>query len=71
MRYYGFKPYVSVAKRRAQAERKMNKLRKKGMEIFPIEIEKRKITHTVWGNAWCDHIESFSDYENRLPRGRT
>ncbi len=24
-----------------------------------------------WGNAWNTHIESFNDYENRLPRGRT
>jgi uncharacterized Zn finger protein/DNA-binding XRE family transcriptional regulator len=23
------------------------------------------------GQAWCDHLESFSDYDNRLPRGRT
>jgi uncharacterized Zn finger protein len=49
----------------------MNKLRKKGMTIEPISIEGRKITRTFWGNAWCQHIESFSDYENRLPRGRT
>ena len=71
MSYYGFKPYVSVAKRRAKALREMKKLKKKGLNVCPIEIEKRKITHTFWGNAWCDHIESFSDYDNRLPRGRT
>lgn len=70
MSYYRFKPYVPVAKQRANALRKMKKLRKKGMEILPIEIEKQKITKTFWGNAWCKHIESFSDYENRLPRGR-
>jgi len=57
--------------RRASALRKMQQLKKKGIDICPIEIETRKITQTVWGNAWCDHIESFSDYENRLPRGRT
>ena len=71
MSYYRFPRYVSVAERRAKAKRKMDKLRKKGMDIRPVEIEKRKITCTFWGNAWCDHIESFSDYENRLPRGRT
>jgi len=68
---YGWRPYVPVAKRREQAMRKMNKLKKKGMDIQPIQIEKRKIAHTFWGKAWCDHIESFSDYDNRLPRGRT
>ena len=71
MGWYSYKPYVSVATRRAQALKKMEKLRKKGMDIKPVEIEGRKIAKTFWGQAWCDHLESFSDYENRLPRGRT
>ncbi|MBL0714160.1 MAG: SWIM zinc finger family protein, partial [Desulfosarcina sp.] len=49
----------------------MEKLRKKGLGVKPVEIEGRKIAQTFWGEAWCDHLESFSDYENRLPRGRT
>ncbi len=69
--YYGWSPYVSVSERRARARRKMEKLRKKGMDIKPVEIEGRKIARTFWGKAWCNHLESFSDYENRLPRGRT
>ena len=68
---FGWRPYVSVAKRRARAQQKINKLRKKRADIHPIEIEGRRITQTFWGNAWCKHIESFSDYDNRLPRGRT
>ena len=28
-------------------------------------------TATFWGKAWCDNLESYSDYANRLPRGRT
>lgn len=71
MGYFGYKPYIPVAVRREKALRQMDKLRKKGMKIYPIEIEKHKITKTFWGSAWCNHIESFSDYENRLPRGRT
>lgn len=73
MGYYGFewRPYVSVRQRRAQAQVKMNSLRKKGVDIQPVEIEGRKIAKTFWGEAWCDHLESFSDYANRLPRGRT
>jgi uncharacterized Zn finger protein len=69
--YGGFRPYVPVAVRRARALKKMEKLRKKGLDIKPVQIEGRKITHTFWGQAWCDHLESFSDYDNRLPRGRT
>lgn len=68
---FGWKPYVSVAKRRAQAAGKMNTLKKKGLDIQPIEIAGRKIVRTFWGQSWCSHLEAFSDYANRLPRGRT
>ena len=71
MSYDGWSPYVPVAQRRAKAAKEINKLRKKGMEIEPIEVEGRKIARTFWGEAWCSHLEKFSDYENRLPRGRT
>lgn len=69
--YYDWKPYVPVAERRAKAARKLAKLKKGGLKIEQVEIEGRKIATTFWGKAWCDHIESFSDYDNRLPRGRT
>ena len=64
-------PYVPVAKRRARAARELDKLRKEGTKIEPIEVQGRKIVRTYWGEAWCNHLEKFSDYENRLPRGRT
>jgi len=64
-------PYVSVAQRRVNALREMGKLRKKGKNIQPIQIEGRTIARSFWGKGWCDHLESFSDFENRLPRGRT
>jgi uncharacterized Zn finger protein len=34
-------------------------------------LDGRKIASTFWGKAWCDNLEAYSDYENRLPRGRT
>jgi len=71
MSWYGYKPYVSVASRRAQAKQSMQQLKKKGEKIQPIEINGRTIAHTFWGKAWCNHLEKFSDYANRLPRGRT
>lgn len=61
--------YVPVAERRARARRKMDKLRK-GRHIQPIDIEGRTIARSFWGKGWCDHLESFSDFANRLPRGR-
>jgi uncharacterized Zn finger protein len=69
--HYGFRPYVSVAERRCKAAREMAKLAKKGKTIRPVQIEGRTIASTFWGKAWCDNLESYMDYENRLPRGRT
>src|SRR5215471_5317441 len=63
--------YVPVAERRATARREMDKLRKKGKDIQPVTIDGRTIARSFWGKGWCDHLESFSDYANRLPRGRT
>jgi uncharacterized Zn finger protein len=69
--WYSFRPYVPVAKRRAQAAREVEKRRKQGQTIAPVVIEGRTIAHTFWGQAWCANLESYSDFENRLPRGRT
>jgi len=67
----GWAPYVPVAARRRKAEREIEKLRKKGAVLSPVNIEGRQIARTFWGKAWCDNLESYRDYENRLPRGRT
>ncbi len=69
--YSEWKPYVSVGQRLAEARKAMDKRRKKGELIEPVEIKGLKIAKTFWGKGWCDHLESFSDYDNRLPRGRT
>ena len=67
----GWAPYVPVAERRKKAEREMAKLRKKGHPVAPVRVEGRTLATTFWGKAWCDNLESYRDYENRLPRGRT
>src|SRR3989440_12176839 len=69
--WFQYRPYVPVAKRRAQAAREVEKRRKKGQAVSPVVIDGRTIAHTFWGKAWCDNLEAYSDYENRLPRGRT
>ena len=71
MAWMRWAPYVSVAQRRVNALREMSGLRKRGKGIQPIRIEGRTIANSFWGKGWCDHLESFSDFENRLPRGRT
>ncbi|MSU48352.1 MAG: hypothetical protein EXS37_04540 [Opitutus sp.] len=69
--YGNFAPYVSVAQRRAKAAKHAQTLAKKGQALAPVKIEGRTIARTFWGQAWCGHLESFSDFANRLPRGRT
>ncbi len=69
--YRNWKPYVPVARRRSQASRYAAQLAKNGRELRPIELTGRTIAHTFWGKAWCENLENYSDYDNRLPRGRT
>ena len=71
MGLYGWRPYVSVAQRRRKAASEMAKLQKKGHPVSPVVVEGRTIVKTFWGKAWCDNLERYSDFENRLPRGRT
>jgi uncharacterized Zn finger protein len=70
--YFGWRPYVPVAERRAKAARALAKLAKKtGQAASPVVLDGRRIAGTFWGKAWCDNLEAYSDFANRLPRGRT
>jgi uncharacterized Zn finger protein len=69
--YMQWAPYVPVAERRRKAAAEMAKLATKGHKVSPVRIEGRQITTTAWGTAWCANLEHYSDYANRLPRGRT
>ncbi len=44
---------------------------KKGTPLAPVTLEGKTIARTFWGKAWCDNLERYSDFSNRLPRGRT
>ena len=69
--YGGYPPYVPVAVRREKALREIKKIEQSGRKLSPVEISGRVIAKTFWGKAWCEHLESFSDFSNRLPRGKT
>lgn len=70
MGYWGWKPYAPVAKRRARANRAVLKAKKAGQVFSPVVISGRAIATTFWGKAWCDNLQAYSDFANRLPRGR-
>ena len=69
--YGDWPPYVSVAERRNKTNIKIASLRKKGEKINPIQLEGHSIANTFWGKSWCQNLESYSDFKNRLPRGRS
>ena len=69
--YFSWRPYVSVAEKRRRSELKLRKLKKTGQSVAPVRIEGRTIATSFWGQSWCANLERYSDYENRLPRGRS
>src|SRR6516165_10045002 len=71
MSWYEWRPYVPVATRRRQAEQELKRRKKKGQSVAPVIIDGRTIAKSLWGKSWCTNLERYSDYENRLPRGRT
>src|SRR5436190_381927 len=64
---FDWAPYVSIGERRQQAEQAAEKLRANS----PVIISGSRIANTFWGKSWCENLERYSDYANRLPRGRT
>jgi len=64
---YDWGPYIPVGERRRQAEQEAAKLKK----ATPVVIHGSQIARTFWGKSWCKNLERYSDYRNRLPRGRS
>jgi len=69
--YNRWPPYVPVAERRKQAEKSAAKAIKSGKGFLPVASFNGAIGKTFWGKAWSKNLESYSDYSNRLPRGRS
>jgi len=69
--YFRWKPYVPAAARRQTADRTVAKMQKGGQMLSPVAASRGAIAKSFWGKAWCRNLERYSDYSNRLPRGRT
>jgi uncharacterized Zn finger protein len=69
--YFPWKPYVPAAARRQAADRTVAKMQKGGQMLSPVAARRGAIATSFWGKAWCRNLERYSDYSNRLPRGRT
>jgi len=66
-----YPPYVSVAEKRAKAERKLKSLKKKNPGLKPVVIEGRTLAQTWWGKSWNNNLERYADFSNRIGRGRS
>jgi uncharacterized Zn finger protein len=71
MSWWDYAPKPSVAQLRQRAAREAQRLAKAGRRTSAVVIEGRTIARTFWGKAWCQNLESYRDYEYRLPRGRS
>jgi uncharacterized Zn finger protein len=78
MAWYGggwdsYPRYLSAGEKRAYGMLALAKLLKKSKRTAePIASagRKRQLATTFWGEAWCDNLERYADFANRLPRGR-
>jgi uncharacterized Zn finger protein len=72
MSWWNFVPKSSVAEQRRRAVRAGRRLAKEeDRKLSPVVIDGRAIARSFWGKSWCDNLESYRDYEYRLPRGRS
>ena len=61
-------PTAAEIRRKATATKRQEK--KKGKELAPVVITGRTIAKNWWGKAWCDNLELYADYANRIERGK-
>ena len=61
----------SAAQKKKKADDSVKKLTKKGRILNPVVIPKLKIANSWWGIAWCDNLERYADFSNRVGRGKS
>ena len=65
--------YEEAAEAKERVQREIEKRVKRGERfeaLMPVAGKKHLCT-TFWGKAWCNHLESYQEFESRLPRGRS
>lgn len=70
MSYNDYPKYVSVAEKKAKAEKKLQQLLKKRPEMRPVILAGSTLARTWWGKSWNQNLERYADYSNRIDRGR-
>jgi len=68
---WGYFKHTTTAEIESSSRKALADAKKKGLTYHPVTIRGNKIATTWWGKSWCENLERYADYENRLPRGRT
>lgn len=65
--------FQDIQEQKKRVQREITKRRKRGeaFEVLAAPAGQKKLCTTFWGQAWCRNLESYQDYESRLPRGRS
>lgn len=65
--------YQDVAEAKERIQREIARRVKRGERFEPLAVPagKKSLCGTFWGQAWCRHLETYQQYESRLPRGRS
>lgn len=61
-------PTASEIRKKSAASRK--KEQAKGKVLEPVSVQGRTIVKSWWGQAWCENLERYADYESRLDMGK-
>ena len=67
--YYDYS-YTTMDDLKRLAKKSTERLTKKGLILEPVHLVGNKIAKNWWGISWIDNLEKYSDYINRLPRGK-
>ena len=65
-----FYPQPTEQELRYNAAETARKASIKGRLLNPVVLTGRKIAASWWGQAWCENLERYADYETRLSRGQ-
>lgn len=71
-RYWNTENYSQPTKTQLQKNAKATAktAKAKGKSLKPVVVQGRNIVTSWWGKAWCENLERYADYENRLDRGK-
>ena len=63
-------PQPTEQELRRNAAETAQKASKKGKLLNPVVLSGRKIAKSWWGQAWCENLERYADFDTRLSRGQ-